>query len=564
MDAILYIRFSTADQVDGDSIERQTRLGKKMERQHGLNIVEQHIDHGKSAFHGRNRSAGGKLFELEERAKRGELAGKAIIFEAFDRLSRQEVWESLDLVRDLTRAGVSLVESSSGTVYDKQKLNEDWTRIVVILSSAATAHKGSADKSRLGSSAWRRTQTTLRTKDGKADPRMCPAWMEVIDGEFTPIEERADVIRGIFQKSADGYGLRSIAKWAQGERERLGWPKQVWHIRTVTNMLHDRRVIGEYQPMTRLADGGRAPAGEPVQAYPGVVSLELWHQVMAGLDARKGTGGPRQKTANVLSNLCRCTNRAPGSNVPCGSRMTLSRQKRGPAQIVCSDFARAGLCTCNANYRYDDILRGVLDNLLTLAMPAPVDESAANSLAVMRAELAAKQQRLDDMADKLMEQDDDTLERAYQRFKAKVEADAQELRTREQKQEKRTHASDPQEIAARALALRDSMADDADARIKVQSYLDQLIDVILMDPEDRSATVVVMGGLLVLKLDRRGNVVGKVSTTHMLNDQKITDKLGRDVVFEANADRIKHLMAGDQPTALTKLEKVVEASRDAA
>ena len=93
MEAILYIRWSTKDQSEGDSKERQTRLGTRVAAKHGWLIVETLIDHGKSAYHGKNRSAGGALYAIEERALRGELAGKVLIVEAMDRLSRQEPLE---------------------------------------------------------------------------------------------------------------------------------------------------------------------------------------------------------------------------------------------------------------------------------------------------------------------------------------------------------------------------------------------------------------------------------------------------------------------------------------
>ncbi|MBB5709419.1 recombinase family protein [Sphingomonas xinjiangensis] len=564
MEAILYVRWSTKDQSKGDTERRQIELGASICRQRGWTLAETLIENGKSAYHGRNRAEGGKLYEVEERAARGELAGKVLIVEAMDRLSRQEPLESVTLLNRLAKRGLTICESSTGTIYDAQRISEHWAHLLIAFARAGEAHDSSRIKAKRVSAAWRRTQTDLTTKKGADDPRLCPAWMEVIDGKFTVIEDRADIIRGIFERSANGYGLRLIAKWAQEERQRLGWPKATWHIRNVTNMLHDRRVLGEYQPMMRTENGGRSKAGEAVKRYPAIVTLELWHQVMSGLESRKGTGGPRQKCANVLSNLCRCTYRAPGSNLPCGSRMTLRRQKRGPAQITCSDFSRAGECTCNAAYRYDDILAGVLDNLLSLAMPAPSTIGQHSRVPVLRAELTTKRKRLEEMADRLMEQDDEVLEAAFRRFKAKVDVEAAELKALEAHEEKRTHATDPHAVAEQALALREQMATDADARIKVQSYLGQLIDVIFMDPSDRSATIVVMGGLRVIKLDKHGKVIGDVNTAHMLKDQSIIDKLGREVTLDANVDNWNRVLAGDNPMRLTKLDEVAQSATEAA
>lgn len=557
MDALLYVRWSTKDQSKGDSERRQIDLAGFQCRQHNWTLTETLIENGKSAYHGRNRAVGGKLHEIEERAARGELAGKVLIVEAMDRLSRQEPLESVTLLNTLAKQGLTICESSTGTIYDSERIRDHWAHLLIAFARAGEAHDSSRLKAKRVSGAWRRTQETGKTKDGTDDPRLCPAWMEVIDGKFTPIEERAEIIRGMFERSAEGWGLRKIAGWANEQREAKGWPKGVWHIRTVTNMLHSRRVIGEYQAQTRTEDG-RMNVAEPIKLYPPIIPLELWHRTEASLLSRQGTGGPRQKCANVLSNLCRCQYREPGSNIPCGSRMTLTRQKRGPAQIACSDFARAGACTCNANYRYDDILNGILDNLLELALPSSTSSTNTADIALLKAELDRKRARLDELADELIEEKDEVKERAYQRFKRRVEEDAQALRVMLGENEKQANKAPASDLAHKVLELRDQLADSVEARMAVQNHLGHLIDVILMDPEDRSATVVVLGGLKVMKLDRRGNVVRNESTAHMLQDQTITDKLGREITFDANVDNLKNVLAGGNPTRLNKVDQVAK------
>lgn len=559
MDAIAYIRWSTLNQEDGNSLERQTGLVVAAAKQNGwvLRPDDIHVESGKSAYHGRNRAHNGKLRAIEERAARGELAGRVLIVEAMDRLSRQEPIKSLNLLVSLCEQGLTIFEAGTNTRYDAAKINDSWANLVVALAKAGEAHDSSKLKARRVSTSWRKAQETGKTKAGGDDPRLCPAWMEVIDGRFTIIEARADVIRGMYQRCIEGWGLRKISLWANEERARLNWPQAAWHIRSVTNTLHGRRTLGEYQPQMRN-DTGRTDAGEPVNLYPAIISPETWHRAMSSIETRKGTGGPREQCVNVLAHLCRCnhkrTVRVDGklTAIPCGSKMSLRRQKKGPNQITCSDFVRAGECKCNATYRYDDILRAILDNLSRFAVPAPepTASSEAGQLAIARAELQLKRSRLDEIADELMMKPDDVKERAYERFKARVEEDAAALRQMEAQQAEQKARPPRPELAHQIAALRDQMADSAEARMKIQAALDQLIDVIQMDPAERTATVVMLDGHLVVKISNRGEVLAVADALMMLQPRTYVMSDGTKQTFDPRpdgrtlADPMRELAAG--------------------
>lgn len=128
MEAIVYIRWSTLNQEDGNSLERQKALAEAVAKTHGwtINPDEIHIESGKSAYHGRNRAQNGKLRQIEDRAARGELAGKVLIVEAMDRLSRQEPLESLNLLVGLCKQGLTICEAGTGIIYDTAKINDNW------------------------------------------------------------------------------------------------------------------------------------------------------------------------------------------------------------------------------------------------------------------------------------------------------------------------------------------------------------------------------------------------------------------------------------------------------
>lgn len=462
-----------------------------------------------------------------------------------DRLSRQEPLESLMLLHQLTQQGLTVCESSSGTIYDAAKISEDWTKLVAILARAAEAYGSSHEKSRRVASAWRVTQAGNKTKEGRADPRLCPAWIEVgHDGEYRPIPVRATIVQRMFEMAANGHGLRSIADVANKDRETLNWPEAAWEIRNVSTILKGRRVLGEYQPQRRTVDGKREDADEPIQLYPAVVTPALWHQVQTSVKSRVSSGGPRREVVNVLSHLCRCMFHNEGSNLPCNTRMVHRKQKTMQPQLSCASFARAAGCRSNRTYRYDDLLNGVLDQLLMLALPGSEQKAAVTNLNIEKAELEAKQLRLAEMADKLMERDDPVMEAAYNRFRTRVEEDARAIKASIAQQEHVQAQLPPAELAARAQAIRSQIATSADARRLMQTYLDQLIDVIQMEPSDRTATIVMFDGLLNIKLDAKGQLIGKADARSML-----------DVPGEHD---LRAVIAGSDPTRRAKLDEVLE------
>lgn len=563
MEAILYIRFSTKDQVRGDSIKRQTELGEKVAKKRGYQIVETLADKGKSAYHGRHRDPGGKLYEIEERAKRGELAGKVLLVEAMDRLTRQKPLESLTLIRDLTENGVTICETSSNRIYNTHEIDENWTHLVVILAGAAEAYGSSHEKSKRVKSAWRATQTGQGMKDAKgADPRLCPDWMTVVDGEYKPIPERAAMIERMFEMSATGYGLRAICRELAPEQTRIGWPTGIMDIRRVGNILRSRRTIGEYQPQSRTPTSQREDVGGPIMLYPPVVTLERWHEVQNGLAKRKGTGGrERRQAINVLSHLCRCQHRPGPGAEPCGSRMTLKTMKLQQPQLTCSLFVRGGeKCKSNATFRYQSLLDGLLDELGTLPLPSEAPGEEPANLSYEWVELNKRKERLNTLADQLMEEDDPVKEAAYQRFKAKVAEEEKELRARTHTNQRSVVALSPADMAEKARALRDALADNIEARLQMQTYLDNLIDVILMDPVERTSTAVILGGLMVVKFNRAGEVIQRASTSHLLQNPTVFDKTtGKGETLDAGIDGMKDVLTGNDPSRRPLLERAARA-----
>lgn len=87
--AIIYARFSSTEQSKGYSLERQQTLATAFATQHGWLVEKTITDEGRSAFRGTNRLEGSALHGFELEARNGLHAGKVLVVENIDRLSRQ-------------------------------------------------------------------------------------------------------------------------------------------------------------------------------------------------------------------------------------------------------------------------------------------------------------------------------------------------------------------------------------------------------------------------------------------------------------------------------------------
>jgi DNA invertase Pin-like site-specific DNA recombinase len=501
MEAIVYVRWSTEDQTIGDSKKRQMDLAHKLCQAQGWTIGEIIVEAGKSAFHGRHRAAGGKLASIEKRAASGELRGKALIVEAMDRLSRERPEESLSLLNTLTRQGLTIAESSTHLMYTAKAIADNWQTLLIPFIRAGLAHEESLNKSRRVKAAYQTTvQRGHTTKNGLVDMRFAPTWVERINNTYQVNEQRADVIRLIYQRAADGYGLRSISRELNAAGVR--WQKGDWNQANLAHLLRSRKALGEHV----------SREGEVRKLFPAVVSAELWHRAQQGLDQRRSTGGPRRKLVNLLQGFTFCG--------ACGSRMIITQNdKKQPrkARLRCAKNHRAAGCAANASYHYQHLLNGILDNVLAIALPLPArNDTARASLAAAEMEMVDAQLRLDKLVDAFSRTGSEAIERGIQRAEqhiAERKEDLERLRSAVEEQEARR----PTAVLATEIAeLRGNLDHDEGSRFKVHAALSEMITAAFLHPDTREAHVLV-AGVHAFRFDRLGKLIDEaVATSAML------------------------------------------------
>lgn len=151
--AYSYLRFSTADQIRGDSFRRQTELARTWCDKTGVPLVDNYRDLGVSAFRGANADKGA-LKAFLDRVESGVIEpGSYLIVESLDRLSRTDITFALQMFLGLINAGIIVVTLADQRVYDRELINDgNFTDIIISLTILSRANEGSnrAGSARLG------------------------------------------------------------------------------------------------------------------------------------------------------------------------------------------------------------------------------------------------------------------------------------------------------------------------------------------------------------------------------------------------------------------------------
>lgn len=255
--AYSYIRMSSDLQLRGDSLRRQLEASTTYAAANGLDLVDESrlADIGVSAFKGAN-VAEGALGRFLDAAKAGKVpAGSFLLVESLDRLSRQEVRKSLGIFLSIIDAGVNIVTLADNRVYTAQKTETELVDLLTSLVIMSRAHEESQTKSRRVGAAWANKRARARSQPLTAT---CPAWLRLSSDRtrYEVIEDRAAVVRRIFEESASGVGNYSITRRLNMDRVSHFGRSKGWHQSYVSKILKNRAVIGEFQPH-RLVDGKR-------------------------------------------------------------------------------------------------------------------------------------------------------------------------------------------------------------------------------------------------------------------------------------------------------------------
>ncbi len=369
--AYSYIRFSTPDQLRGDSLRRQLEASREWAEKNGYELDESLRDLGISAFRGKNRTEGA-LRTFLDKIDSGEIEqGSVLVLESLDRLSRDEILKSLSLFTGILSKGVRIVTLADGQEYTRESIN-NIGNLVISLVVMARAHEESAMKSLRQSKAWENKRANI--SDVKLT-KVVPAWLQLNTetGEIEKIEERVKVVREIFDLTANkNMGKRAIVRhlnergikpWGPERRKKPGNAQPLgedgkpvknaargWRDSYIQKIFENRAVIGEFQPHTGYGKN-RKPVGPPIKNYyPSALEDEsIFYRATHARMRRRNKGGRKGLLfSNIFTGFAFCAD--------CGSTMRFinkgSNPSKGGTYLSCDSAIRKNGCDHNRHYNY--------------------------------------------------------------------------------------------------------------------------------------------------------------------------------------------------------------------
>ncbi|MGR5138561.1 recombinase family protein [Vibrio jasicida] len=294
--AYSYIRFSSKAQAEGDSLRRQLQRTKEWCRNNDVELSDKNFqDLGISAFKEKTRPSLDDLFSAIQTGSIVE--GDFIILENLDRLSRQGIDHTQDMLRQILRSGVKVVDLTNGLELDKHSLN-DLVSVIRIALAADLAYQESKKKSERVLAA-KATQRKL-VREGKVINKRLPFWIRKSDSYL--LNDKAEIVREIIKQRTTGIGFHKIA---MALNEKYEAPKaKHWSDTTIREIVKSRALYGS------MVDKD----GEVENVFPALISFTEWQAIQA--EHVSSAGGYTKH--NHLARLVKCS---------CGAAMSKKIQK---------------------------------------------------------------------------------------------------------------------------------------------------------------------------------------------------------------------------------------------
>ncbi|MFK7969697.1 MAG: recombinase family protein [Bacteroidia bacterium] len=517
--AYSYIRFSTPEQAQGDSLRRQTAEAEVWAKKRNIVLDNSLKDLGVSAYRGANRTTGA-LRSFLKMVEEGKVdRGSYLIVESLDRISRETVMEASARLFDLIRAGIIVVTLSDGQEYSEERLSADWTPLVVSLVVMARAHEESRIKSMRIGKAWQHKREAARNYNTPMTS-ICPEWLEIKNNSFIIRKERAAIVHRIFQDTIKGFGRREIVRRLNEEGVPTSRRGNGWQTSSIARIIQNKAVLGEYQPHSGShRNHNRKPVGEPIQNYfPRIIDDETYWRAQSAVASRRQSASGRKGRdgAHILQGLGKCGSCSGSMHI-----VNKGKPPKGNIYLACSSNLRKAGCSNNQRIRVDSLEKKLLKALLHVNASAldsleGIQSSEVKEIEALRAKLTDAKFRRTHLI-KLVETGDEEAAERFSNVSKEVHFFAKELHEKEHELRLKKVAPNIIEHISSVGALTDQL-DNADAnairelRIKLSSILRALVECIDCRP---------IGPILILKPRFEYNMKGVMPFALQMSDSII-------------------------------------------
>lgn len=344
--AYSYIRFSSAQQAQGDSLRRQTQLAQRYCEENNLTLSDTNFqDLGVSAFHSDNVKEDSGLGRFLEALEQGAIPeGSYLLVESLDRLSRAKVQTALIQMLRITQLGVKIVTLMDNRLYDKDL---DTTDLIISLTIMERAHNESKTKSERIKAAWANKRQNPKTTNRHSST---PFWLTLNSDKrtYTVKEEYAELVRKIYQLSIDGWGVIKIVRYLN--ENGITAPKGAsWATTTVNRILNSKAALGHYEPTQN-----RKSLNTLIKDYyPPIIDETTYYlsQQRKFERSKPEAAGRKTEYPNPLNQIAKCKK--------CGSSMYYENKSQSLKYLTCREFKKKN-CT-NKPIRMELIYRFIYE-----------------------------------------------------------------------------------------------------------------------------------------------------------------------------------------------------------
>jgi DNA invertase Pin-like site-specific DNA recombinase len=377
--AYSYLRFSTPEQLRGDSFRRQTELAKRYAESRGLELDEKLTfqDLGKSAFRSKHVKSGELRAFLDAVESDVVKEGSYLLVESMDRISRDSILAALHVFTGIIESGIRLVTLIDNREYTEESVNANPMDLIVSLLTMMRAHEESATKSRRLKAVWASKRAKAKEKPVTAK---APSWLTLdkAKGKFKIDRVKADVVKRVFKMTLKGVGQNAIAQTLNREKVPVFGTGKYWHRSYIVKLLGNPAAVGRLVPhKNEYLDGKltRKPQEAVEDYYPAIISQEMFDQVQnLRSTSRLPLRGRHANAAlrNIFGSLALCP--------LCDSSMTLVNKGKGNGRsyLVCSKAKSGAGCKYKA-VPYERVESAFIENLpaITGTMPTGSDAGSA-------------------------------------------------------------------------------------------------------------------------------------------------------------------------------------------
>lgn len=394
--AYSYLRFSTPEQMQGDSFRRQSQLAKNYAERNGLELDENSFDDfGLSAYQGRNQETGSLRVFMRFVEDGVILPGSYLLVESLDRISRQSARKASNLLGDICDMGITVVTLFDGKAYDAKSLDSDPVAFIMAILIFQRAHEESATKAYRLRSVWQEKRKKIASGEPVRLTSRGPQWLRPAgDGvSFEIIPDRGEVVRRIYKMALDGVGKKSISETLNTEGVQVFGRGQYWHTSYINKILNNPATYGTLTPFTSRPERKTdREACDPIEGYyPAVIDKETYEDFQALQSSKAPRRGRHSKSQveNVLGGLSVCP--------LCASTMArVSKNKaKGWVYLVCQRAKQGAGCKYNA-VRYDRVEPVIHSKINRLIDACPSgDDSLDEKITEAKQQLEANEQSVE-------------------------------------------------------------------------------------------------------------------------------------------------------------------------